>query len=499
MIEPPEPTDQPDDAEGRTPSAGERHQSPGRHSEPAEHNEPAQDNEARHDNEPAQDSDAQGYAGPPPMTGPHPGPSSGPYGAPPPPAFSGPPPSGPYGPPPAGQYGSQAPGPYGPPPPYPGGGPGGPYGPVSYGQPVGAPVPYGSGPPPNPPRAGGAGLSRQLGTRLVRRPEARFGPSLAAAGVVLVAAGLAVLAIGYFAHGFGLDLGDENGPPTVHGEARRWLGAGLFLLLTAAGYALLVLFRRGPLATAGAVAAVIGVPFTLLFATIDVGGTFTGSSPVNPDVIFLVSIIAYLASYTLIPGARGRAVFLALAASDLYSYVAFKTAGTAVARIGAEVGTGAGLGSATSDASTVAALGVVFGLVYYGIAAALDRARRHGAAVAFVYAGFGATAGGLAAGVVGFGRAGDGVALILVGAVLAAYGGWAARRFTTWAWTGAIVLGVLLLVSEIGLDRYTSVGLILALVGLVVVGAGYAFGRATHERPDLEDDAAPEQAAAAVR
>ncbi len=450
MVEPPEAPEPPSDSEGREPSSGERPQLPDQRNEPGRDGEPVRHSEP----EPPR------YTGPPPMAGPHPGPSAGPYGTPPPPTF----------------YGSQPPGPYGPAP---------------HQRPA---------PPSTAPRAAGPGLSGQLGARLVRRPEARFGPALAAAGVVLVAAGLGVLAIGYFAHGFGLDLGDESGPPSVHGEARRWLGAGLFLLLTAAGYALLVLVRRGPLATAGAAAAVIGVPFMLLFATIDVGGTLTGSFPVNLDLIFLVSILVYLASYTVIPGARGRAVFLALAASDLYTYVAFKVAGTSVARIGAEVGTGGGLGnSGKTDASTIAALGLVFGLGYYAVAAALDRARRHGAAVAFVYAGFGATAGGLAAGVVGFGRVGTGLALILVGAVLAAYGGWAARRFTTWAWTGAIVVGVVLLVSEIGLDRYTSVGLTLAVVGLIVVGAGYAFGRATHERPDLDEDTAPQQAGAAVR
>ena len=125
------------------------------------------------------------------------------------------------------------------------------------------------------------------------------------------------------------------------------------------------------------------------------------------------------------PGARGRAVFLALAASNLVTYVAVKSAGTSLARLGASVaGTSPGLrGPGGSDTGTVTALGLVFGLGYYAIAAALDRSRRPGAAVAFVYAGFGATVLGLASGFDSFGRVGTGIALVLVGGVLAAYGG----------------------------------------------------------------------------
>jgi hypothetical protein len=383
----------------------------------------------------------------------------------------------------------------------PGGYPHDPYAPTGgypqppYGQGPGGgypPDPYAYGPPGGYPAAQpapGLKLRARLGTRLVRRPEPRFGISLAAVGVALVIGGILVWSGGYLAAGFDLNYNlDGDGGVTTSGSSRRFLGAGLFFLLTAVGYGLVILRRRGPLATAGAVAGAAGVPLTVLFVSFDLGGAFNGGGfPFSVDAVYLVSILAWLISYFAVPGAKGRSFYLGLAAVGIAAYLGLKASGDAVVRtVFGSVATG-GLASG-GDTGTVAAVGLTFGLAYYAIAVLLDKKGYAGAAVAMVYAGFVTTLGGIFGAVPSFGMLGTGFLLVVLGAGLSWYGGHFGRRFTTWAWMAALLIGIGLIVAKAIPDSYTGAGLTFIVIGLVVAMLAHVLSTATSEQPDIIDE-----------
>jgi hypothetical protein len=356
--------------------------------------------------------------------------------------------------------------------------------------------PYAQGGYPQPASARpGAGLAARLGTRLSRRPEARFGISLAAGGVALALVGVLVWGFGYFAAGLQIDLGLDGGPPRANGESRRFLGAGLALAMVVIGYLLVVLRRRGPLATAGVVASAFGVPLMMIFLTLDVGHLFAGQFPISIDAVWLVSIIVWLISYFAVPGAQGRAFYLAAAAIGLAGYVGFKTGENALLRTAASTVNNGSLSSGAGTGS-IAAVGLIFGLAYYAVAVFLDRSGRSGAAVALVVAGFGVTLGGVIAAVPTFHQIGTGVLLIVLGALLGWYGGYFGRRFTTWVWTAGLVIGVGLIVQKIIPSDYTGAGILLIAVGAVVVVLAQVISSLSSEAPEFE--ATPAQAPAAT-
>ena len=335
----------------------------------------------------------------------------------------------------------------------------------------------------SPPAEEPPGWSARLGARVLHRPEPRFGIALAGAGAALLLFGAFIWAVGYYGDGFDVTF-DENGFSSSGGGSRRFLGFVLFLGAAVFGYLTAILRRRGPLATAGVVAAVFGVPLALAFLTLDPGAIFRGSNPVNIDAVVPVSVLVWAVSYFVVPGTRGRAIFLAAAASGVYSYLGLKAAGGEAIRSAAPA---FGAGGGSGDTGSLTAVGLIFGFAYYGIAAVLDRRGRSGAAVAFVVAGFNATVGGIVASGPDLGRAGTGVLLMVVGLVLAWYGARSGRRFTTWIWCVGVVVGIGLVVSRIFPDSYTGAGTTLIVVGLVVVGAAYAIATAANEAPDVEE------------
>jgi hypothetical protein len=326
-----------------------------------------------------------------------------------------------------------------------------------------------------------------MGPRLLRRPEPRFSISLAAGGVVLAIVGVLVWGIGYLASGLHVTFGtDGEGAAATYGESRRFLGAVLSLALVAAGYAVVIIRRRGPLATAGVVASAVGVPLTIGFLSLDIGVIFTGSFPISIDAVFLVSIIVWLISYFAVPGAQGRSFYLGLAALYLASYVEFKIGQNALLRSAASTVSNGSLSSGGSGTGDVAAVGLIFGLGYYGIGALLDKRGRNGAAVALVVAGFFTTVGGVVAAASSFGQAGTGVLLVVLGSALGWYGGHFGRRFTAWAWTVGLVLGIGLIVAKIIPHSTTGAGIVFIVVGVAVVIAAQAIASATKETPDIE-------------
>ena len=334
-------------------------------------------------------------------------------------------------------------------------------------------------------------LSDRLGARVLVRPEPRFGISLAAAGIALAIVGVLVWSIGYIGDGFNIAFG-ESGRPKTSGDERRFLGAGLAAVLAAAGYALMIIRRRGPLATAGAIAAAGGVPIALIFVTLDFTDVFRGDPPFNLDLTFLLSVVIWLVTYLAVPGGRGRAFFLGLAALNLASYFEYKAAGNAAAGLAVSTIAPSGINPSSSGTGGVAAVGLIFGLGYYAIAAFLDRRGMKGAAVALVVAGFVTTVTGVLGAARPFGQVGTGVLLVVLGAALSWYGGYFGRRFTTWAWAAGLIGGVGLIVQKALPDSVTGIGITLIVVGAVVVAVAQIVSSTTHEAPEVvEQSAAP--------
>ena len=247
----------------------------------------------------------------------------------------------------------------------------------------------------------------------------------------------------------------------------------------------MIVRRRGPLATAGAIAGAIGVPLALLFLTLDFTDLSSGL-PINIDLVYMLSAIIWLATYFVVPGARGRAFFLALAALALASYVEYKVASNSVTRLAAStLGTSSpSLSNIGTGAITAAAL--IFGIGYYALAAWLDRKGYGGAAVALVVAGFANTASGILYSAPTFKQVGTGIELIVLGVALSWYGSRFGRRFTTWVWAFAIVAGIGLVVQKALPDSPSGGGITFIVIGLIVVFGAQFVASSTDEPADVE-------------
>jgi hypothetical protein len=155
--------------------------------------------------------------------------------------------------------------------------------------------------------------------------------------------------------------------------------------------------------------------------------------------------------------------------------------------VSGELGSGGGPDTHTG---TVATVGLVFGLEYYLIAALLDRAGRGGIAVGLLAPALVVRAGGIALAASDFGRVGTGATLLVVGVLVSAYAGRFGRRFTTWVWAGGAATGIVLMVAELGVDRYTAIGIVLLVLGLVLAVGSVFVSSALCEEPDLVEEPA---------
>jgi hypothetical protein len=278
----------------------------------------------------------------------------------------------------------------------------------------------------------------------------------------------------------GTYFGDATASQTFSGSTdRNLLGAALGAIATVLGYVLLVAQRRGPLATAGVIAAGIGVPLTIGFLTLDLS-TYSGGLPFNYDAIFWVSVVVWVVSYLFVPGARGHTFFVFLIAAGLFSYVLSKSS--------SDVSTDpfGGGGTGFHGLGTIAALGMIFGLGYYLVAFLFDRTGHHGPATGLVYPAFGATASGIVAWSPDLHQVGTGIVTILVGALVCWYGGTYGRRLTCFAAAAAVALGVALLVFDASPDNGTAAGVTFILVGLAVVAVASLVATASSERDDMD-------------
>lgn len=344
-------------------------------------------------------------------------------------------------------------------------------------------LPYHGNPaePAGPPPPRGPGLAARLGERAVRRPVPRLGVSLAGAGIALAVVGVLVWGGDYL-------TGPHGGGGGGGSSSRRLLGVALSLAVVAAGYALVVLRRRGPLASAGVAASALGVPLLLGFLTFDTSAGGRSALPFSLDAVVLVSVLVWLVSYLAVPGARGHSSYLGLAAVAIWPYLVDKAEPSTFSLtpfLRVLISSDAFFGSqgADPDWTTVAVLSLFFGFGYYLAAGLLDRSGRPGPAVPLVVAGFLATATGIAAAAVNLHAIGTGILLIAVGVILAGYGARAGRRFTTWVWSAGVALGATMIIAKLAGHNDAAAGVSLIMAGAVLVLAGHVLAGALRE-PD---------------
>jgi hypothetical protein len=312
-----------------------------------------------------------------------------------------------------------------------------------------------------------------LGERTRRRPEPRFTVGLAGAGMGLMFVGIVLWGGDYWAHGLSHGLSTN----------RNLLGGALAAVVTVAGYIVTVTARRGPLTTAGVVAIGVGWPLTLGFMTLDVTN---GPLPINFDAIFWVSVIAWLATYLWVPGARGHTFFIFLAAQGFYTYVLVKNVTSST--FGLDFGGSSGFVPRFHGLGTIAALSFCFGVGYYVIAYALDRRGKHGPATALVYPAFNALASGIVAWGPDIHEAGVGVLAIVAGLAICWYGGRYGRRITCFAGAAGVVAGIFVLMDKATTDS-TTAGVSFVFIGAALVVVAVLLARALREPDDMDPQA----------
>lgn len=328
---------------------------------------------------------------------------------------------------------------------------------------------------PTPGPSGGAGADFAL--RLISRPRPRLGPALAGLGGGTVIAGILIWGAFYI-------LVPELNAILGTGSAatsRHYLAALAAFGAVVVGYVLALALRRGPLATAGVALSLAGVPLTVLFLTYD-----TNRLSVNADAIGWASIVVYLATFAVVPGLRGRPIYVYAALSVFTAYIIAKVAPDLTA-VNVTFQSGqAGTQTGSTPWGGVAAAGLCFGLVYYLAAWRLEIARRPALAGAVGAAGLTSAAVGLIALFREIARGWVGLVLLVFGVALASYGAHFGRRITTWFWAAVAVLGTVLILSEIVNGSGVSVGGAVIVLGGILVVAGVAVGRILGEPDDLE-------------
>ena len=342
-----------------------------------------------------------------------------------------------------------------------------------------------------------------LGDRGRRRAEPRTSVSLAGAGCALGIVGVLVLA-------------GDTGFEDDSGDFSRIPGVLLSALVIALGYFVLSVVRRGPVATAGAVAAGLGVPAFMFFLTFDENGI----PPYNTEGILIVTTFVWLGTYLIGPG-RGRPFFLGSGLIALWFTVleltenvfeppggpvssfyfgtdasqTFESTGNVVdPSTGEIIGSGGditGTGGLeqiaydTPDPATIGIISLVLGALFLLVGRWLDRDGRHGSATPFAFAALPC----LAVGVIGLApdleASGTGLLLVGIGLALAHHGATIWRRATSWIGGAAMALGLALFLGDNAGENLTTAGMLYIAGGVGMVFIGHLIASATIEPDEL--------------
>ncbi len=323
--------------------------------------------------------------------------------------------------------------------------------------------------------------------RARRRAQPRASIAIAGAGCALAILGVLIVSADAGSRGDGFN---------------RVPGIVLSALVVAGGLLTLRSARRGPIATAGAVALAAGVPPLMFFLTFDDNGL----PPYSTEAILGVSTLAWAASYVAGPG-RGRPLFLgaglvgawftALQLTEEvfdapYDFLGFFLGGVALSPTFDETGNepaagfgGLGAGFQVPDATTMAMISLAFGVAYVLATRWLDGRGRHGAATPFAFAALPALAAGTLLLADELEQAGTGLFTMAIGLGLAYHGSTTDRRATTWVGGAATAVGAAVFLADMT-DDATIGGMLFVAAGIGLVAAGHALASVLQEPDELE-------------
>lgn len=328
-----------------------------------------------------------------------------------------------------------------------------------------------------------------LGERGRQRAEPRTSIALAGAGCALGVLGVLVVAG---------DTGVSN-----NDDFNRLPGLLLSALVVALGFFVLSQARRGALATAGAVAAALGVPAVMFFLTFDANNL----PPYSTEGILIVSTGIWLATYAASPG-RGRPFFLGAGLLGVWatilqiteklfdapfnaaeSFFGTTGGGTFDPDTGEFIESSGYLGSGSGfhapDPATIGLLSLGLGLAFLLVGRWLDQQGRPGVGTPFALAALPA----LAVGIIGLApdleAAGTGVFMVAIGLALTYHGATVWRRATNWIGGATVAAGLALFLGDMAGDDVTIGGMLFIAGGIAMVFAGHAVATATREPDEL--------------
>jgi len=322
------------------------------------------------------------------------------------------------------------------------------------------------------------GWVERLGPRALERAAPRLGPVLAGAGALLAFFGLLTLSF------------DTSDVITGEGDSNNMIGFMLTAAGIAAGYALIVAFREGGLATFGSALAAMLIPFALFFLTWQDGD----SPPFSVDVVLLLSVLVWLAAYVVGPS-RGRPVFLGAAALGLWLFVLEQIESTFTLPFellpfgfaAADV-IGGGEQPSPPDAGTIGFVCLLFAAVYFTLAFVVDRRGWRGMVVPLVSIGFFALYTGFFAVQEDLEGAGAGILLAAAGVGIVFCATRLGRRGSAWFGAAAVALGVAWILGDIfeDADSITAPAVTLMIVGgLIALGAD-RWAAAINDPPEVD-------------
>jgi hypothetical protein len=319
----------------------------------------------------------------------------------------------------------------------------------------------------------------RLGPRALRRAEPRASIAVAGAGCALAVLGALIV---------GFDSADDGGTIDL------LPGLVLTAALVAGGIAVQARFRRGPLATGGTVAVLLGAPAAVLFA-VKMADDSAGLTP-----IVLLSTLVWLGVYLFGPG-RGRPAYLAAAA--LGGWLLVLQALGDLERLplmffpmfSFEVDDGSDLlGSSylsRPDITTLALLSLGVGVAYVLLSRSLDRRGAVGAATPLLVAALPAIALGCLGLADELEAVGAGLVAIAAGGLLALHGATVGRRATTWVGGGLVAIGVAAVLGDLSGDDTAAGGVLFLAGGLGLVGLAHVLAIRFQEPHELPEPPAP--------
>ncbi|MDQ2647979.1 MAG: hypothetical protein M3Z03_00330 [Actinomycetota bacterium] len=317
------------------------------------------------------------------------------------------------------------------------------------------------------PKRSVATLLESLGVRARRRGEPRTTIAVAGAGCAIAVVGILLISVD---SGFGT------------GGFNRWPGLVLSALVVFGGLLAMRTVPRGPVATAGCVAVLLGIPTVVVFLTLSTNRF----PPFSATSVLFLTTASWLAAYLVGP-ARGRTVLLGAALVGAWLTLIQVTEGPldffpmglllfgfndSSDYDGGMEGLSFVGGMSVPDLFVIGVLSLAIGVAYALATRWLDSRDYRGAGTAFAVATIPAVQLGVAALADDLGAGLTGLLYTVAGVALAHQGATLGRRATSWIGGFMVLNGIAVIVIEAA-DSAATAGLLLMLVGLCTVWAAH--------------------------